>query len=112
MTPAEKRLERERRTVTVMIAMYCRAHHDPQGEGGGLCAECAALHTYAMERVSRCPFGSRKPTCANCPVHCYKPEMRARIRGVMRYAGPRMLLRHPLLAVLHLADGMRKPVEK
>jgi hypothetical protein len=28
---------------------------------------------------------------------------------VMRYAGPRMLLSHPFLALLHLIDGLRKP---
>jgi hypothetical protein len=28
----------------------------------------------------------------------------------MRYAGPRMLLRHPLLAILHQLDGLRKAV--
>jgi hypothetical protein len=26
----------------------------------------------------------------------------------MRYAGPRMLLRHPILAVRHIIDGLRK----
>jgi hypothetical protein len=25
----------------------------------------------------------------------------------MRYAGPRMLLRHPVLAVMHVVDGRR-----
>jgi hypothetical protein len=29
------------------------------------------------------------------------------MRTVMRYAGPRMLWRHPLLAVAHLIDGRR-----
>jgi hypothetical protein len=27
----------------------------------------------------------------------------------MRYAGPRMLFSHPLLAFMHLLDGLRKP---
>jgi len=100
-----KRLERERRTVSLMIAMYCRAQH---AQVQGLCPECAELEAYALARVEKCRFGERKPACANCPVHCYKPEMRQRIRAVMRYAGPRMLLRHPLLALLHLLDGRRK----
>jgi hypothetical protein len=34
----------------------------------------------------------------------------------MRYAGPRMLLRHPVLALRHVADGKRpappKPANK
>jgi len=34
-----------------------------------------------------------KPACKACPAHCYKPEMRARIRGVMRHSGMRAVLR-------------------
>jgi hypothetical protein len=29
------------------------------------------------------------------------------VRDVMRYAGPRMLTRHPWLAIAHLIDGQR-----
>ncbi len=34
--------------------------------------------------------------------------MRERVRAVMRYAGPRMLLCHPILALLHLRDGLTR----
>ena len=34
--------------------------------------------------------------------------MREKIREVMRYAGPRMSYRHPLLAFYHFFDGMKK----
>jgi hypothetical protein len=50
----------------------------------------------------------RKRRCARA-AHCYRPEMRQRVREVMRFAGPKMLLRHPLLAVRHLLDERRKP---
>ncbi len=100
-----RRLAREARTIQVMIGMYCRGNH---GTPEGLCADCQALQDYALGRLERCPYGGTKPTCAKCPIHCYAPEMRARIRTVMRYAGPRMLLSHPLLALGHLVDGMRK----
>ena len=33
--------------------------------------------------------------------------MREEVREVMRHSGPRMLRRHPLLAVAHLLDGRR-----
>lgn len=89
-----------------MIRLYC---HDRHGTRDELCAGCRELVDYARVRLERCPFGEDKPTCARCPVHCYRPEMRQRIRAVMRYAGPRMLLRHPLLAVRHLIDGLRRP---
>ena len=59
-------------------------------------------------RLDKCPFLEGKTTCANCPVHCYKSDMREKVREVMRYSGPRMTLRHPILAVFHLIDGLRK----
>lgn len=75
-----------------MIALYCGANHSTKGE---LCGECRKLRDYAFARLDRCLFGARKPICAKCPVHCYKPAMKGQIRTVMRYAGPRMLYRHP-----------------
>jgi len=99
------RIEREKRTVSAMIALYCRAHHSA---GAALCEDCERLHDYALARLDRCPFGVGKPTCANCPVHCYKPDMRARIKTVMHYSGPRMSYRHPLLALMHWLDSLRR----
>jgi hypothetical protein len=98
------RISRESNTVAVMIAGYCRAHHSR----GELCRDCLALKDYALERLLKCPFGEGKTTCAKCPVHCYRPGMREKIRTVMRYSGPRMLYRHPLMALRHLLDGRRK----
>jgi hypothetical protein len=86
-----------------MVALYCRRHHG----GGGLCDACEELLDYADRRLGLCPFGSDKPTCANCPIHCYRTEPRERMREVMRFAGPRMLTRHPYLAIMHMVDGRR-----
>jgi hypothetical protein len=105
-----RRIRRERKTVTAMIRMYCRDRHDAPANGA-LCEDCRAMHDYAMLRIDKCPFCLRKPTCANCTVHCYKRDMREEIRTVMRYAGPRMLWRHPWLTVRHLMDGLRTPPE-
>ena len=41
-------------------------------------------------------------------VHCYQPEMREKIRQVMRFAGSRMLLYHPALALWHVACSVRE----
>ncbi|MBC7186055.1 MAG: nitrous oxide-stimulated promoter family protein [Calditrichaeota bacterium] len=101
---ASSRLLREERTVAVMVRTYCAGVH---GSRVGLCAECTELLAYARQRVARCPFGANKPTCAKCVVHCFRKDMRARIRAVMRYAGPRMLFRHPVLAFFHLLDRRR-----
>ena len=99
-------MQREARTIEAMIEIYCRGHHGTRG--GELCAECAGLLDYAGVRLDKCPFQENKTTCTKCPVHCYKPAMRERVREVMRYAGPRMLLYHPVLAVLHLLVDSRR----
>lgn len=97
------------KTLEAMLFIYCRDKH---GSSGPLCAECREFLEYAMARLLKCPFGEDKPTCAKCTVHCYKPDMRAHARDVMKYSGPRMLTAHPVLAVRHLVQGMRKPPGK
>ena len=106
MRSEKKRLARERLTMTKMIGIYCFAHHDHSR--GNLCAACREFLNYAEVRIQKCPYGENKPTCANCPVHCYKPARKAQVKEIMQYAGPRMLLRHPLLAIAHQLDGLRK----
>lgn len=98
-------MDTERRTVAAMIRIFCRGHH---GGRGGLCPECRALLEYADRRLEKCPFLDHKPRCSRCTVHCYKPDMRTRIIEVMRYAGPRMLYRHPLLSGIHYVRRGKK----
>ena len=101
----DSRIAREQQTVAAMIGIYCRDRHGTRTQ---LCADCTELASYADRRLENCPLQDKKTTCAQCPVHCYKVEMREKIKAVMRYAGPRMLRRHPLLAILHMIDGLRK----
>lgn len=104
------RLAREEKTIATLIALHCRDHHaEAAPADGGLCPECAELLAYARLRLETCRYGAAKPTCANCTTHCYRPAMREEVRAVMRYSGPRMLRRHPILAVAHLADGRKTP---
>ncbi len=102
------RLARELATLAAMIRIYC---HDVHAEDEGLCEGCAALLAYATRRLDRCVFGDDKPTCAKCTVHCYNAALREQVRIVMRYAGPRMLWRHPVLALRHTLDGRRPAPE-
>jgi hypothetical protein len=97
MNALPRTIRTEMKTVEAMIRIACAGRHgaDP------LCEACSDLLWYARERLEKCRFGTEKPTCAACPVHCYKPGMRERIRLVMRYAGPRMVLRHPWLTFIH-----------
>lgn len=108
MTTQQKR-EREQRVVACMIELYCRKKHHTKE---GLCPDCAALLTYARSRSEHCPFMEHKTFCSRCPVHCYKPEMREKIRQVMRFSGPRMLLVHPVLALFHMMETLRQNLQK
>lgn len=106
MPRAGSRMKRERQTIEAMLLMYCHAGH---GTASELCLDCKRLLDYASKRLKKCPFQDRKPTCGRCTVHCYHPEMRETIRKVMKYSGPRMVYRHPLLALRHMLDARRKP---
>lgn len=91
-------LATEFKTVSCMIQIYCRDHH----QGKSLCSACQHLRDYAEVKLDRCPYGQDKPTCNRCPIHCYKKAEKQQMKTVMRYAGPRMLLSHPILALRHL----------
>lgn len=95
------RLLREKKTVEYMIRLYCRKKENNRN----LCAACDALLRYAHARLDRCRYGEQKPACRQCPVHCYKPAMQEKMRQVMRFSGPRMLLYSPLAAIRHLMDN-------
>jgi len=101
-----KRLDREMLTMSKMVGIYCSGHHADSGDVP--CARCQEFLDYAELRLQKCPYGDDKPTCANCPIHCYKPARKAQAREIMRYAGPRMLLRHPVLAIAHKLDAFRQ----
>jgi predicted amidophosphoribosyltransferase len=102
VTDSSRRMRRERRTVEVMLSMHCRGNH---ANKKGLCEDCLELLEYSRMRLDKCPFVEDKPTCAKCPTHCYEREHREQMKAVMRYSGPRMVLRHPVLAILHMLDG-------
>lgn len=130
----KRKREREQEIVSQMIALYCKGNHSAyrsvslreqgdemqqvpegaairerdSGERRDLCPECAELEAYTHARSERCPFMEEKTFCSNCTVHCYRPEMRKRIRTVMRYAGPRMLFHHPVMAIRHMIESQRE----
>ena len=101
---AGSKRQKEKEVVEQMIRLYCRGNHHTKK----LCAECAALLAYANARADHCPFMETKSFCSNCKVHCYKPDMREQIRRVMRYAGPRMLFHHPVMAIRHVVETQKE----
>ena len=88
MDRTARKREKEKKMVSEMIALYCRKKHHTKG---GLCSECTELKSYAESRSDHCPFMETKTFCSNCRVHCYKPQMREKIREVVRFSGPRMM---------------------
>mgnify|MGYP004526441969 FL=1 len=113
----EKTFERDAQTLRVMTQMYCANHHGTNcksvgGDRGSntgddlLCEQCSAVLAYSLERTARCPH-EHKGNCKECPIHCYKPDMRAAIKEIMSYAGPRMLYAHPLLALRYVARKIK-----
>lgn len=100
----EKKRKKEQLVVSEMIALYCRKKHGASSKGE-LCPECKKLCEYAQARSEHCPFMEEKTFCANCRVHCYKPDMRECIREVMRFSGPRMIWYHPGMALRHLISS-------
>ena len=104
MVEGSRRMRREKKTVEAMLITYCRRNHPSKN---GLCDECLELLKYSHKRLDACPLIEDKPTCANCPIHCYEKGHRDRMKAVMRYSGPRMILSHPALALLHMVDGLK-----
>jgi hypothetical protein len=101
-----RRIRREKKTIGVMIGMYCRARH---GNAIVPCEECSGLLSYAHQKIDTCVFHDHKPVCNECRIHCYSRGMREEVRNVMRFSGPRMLLAHPLLGILHMVDRIHRP---
>lgn len=101
-----KRLK-EQKVVGEMIALYCRKHHKGTN-GKELCPSCKELLIYSNARSEKCPFMEQKTFCANCRIHCYKPEMRERIKEVMRFSGPRILFYHPVITIWHLICSIKE----
>lgn len=87
-----------------MIHLYCSKNHHTKN----LYPDCKELLDYAQTRSQRCPFMEKKTFCAHCKVHCYKTEMRERIRQVMRYAGPIMIIYNPKTAFWHMLCSIKE----
>ncbi|MEE8341623.1 MAG: nitrous oxide-stimulated promoter family protein [Candidatus Neomarinimicrobiota bacterium] len=99
-----RRIEREKRTIGVMIKMYCDHNHNINDS---ICDDCNDLIEFANEKIDRCIFQQDKPVCSECRVHCYRMDMRDKIKTVMRFAGPKMMIQHPIMGIRHMIDKRR-----
>ncbi|MCW2255448.1 hypothetical protein M2263_001539 [Providencia alcalifaciens] len=100
-----KRIHREIKTIEKMIKIYEKSHPVTIDSPD----QYKQLYIYAINRLEKCRYGEQKPACKQCPIHCYQPKMREKMKVIMRWSGPRMLIYHPILAIKHLLDD-RKPV--
>ena len=100
MFTVQRNIDREKQTIEAMLGIFCEQKHS---SSGALCPVCHELLAYAHLRLERCPFGENKTACADCTVHCYQPKRRQEMVDVMRFSGPQMAFRHPVLAAFHLA---------
>ncbi len=100
-----KRLDREKETVKKIIQLH---YKQIESEAVNDFKEYKNLIDYAFERLDNCPYGDNKPICARCEVHCYKPEMRDKIRTIMKKSGYKMIIHHPVLLLQHILDQLKK----
>ena len=94
-----KRINKEKEIIDLMINMYCEKKHNKQE---CLCDECNELLEYAHKRLTYCKFGDNKSSCSKCPIHCYKKDMKIKVKEVMRFSGPRLLIYRPFEYVRHI----------
>ena len=105
--PASKEpeiIKREKKMVDAMVHIFCRDHHR---NGETLCGRCSELRDYAKNRLDSCRFQEKKPVCGRCGLICYNLKNRDHAETMFNYAGPRMMLKHPMLGLHHLADAFR-----
>ena len=69
------KIEREKRTIELMIKIYCKKKHKEKE----LCPECSELLEYALKRL-----------------------MKEKIKKVMRFSGPRLIIYNPIELIRHM----------
>ena len=102
---SEKHIQREKATIAKMIRIYCHAKHGTKGKS--LCAACKQLEEYTQLKTDNCVFGTLKPACSECPIHCYSKENREKIKEVMKFSGWRMFFLAPRATILHFSNVFR-----
>ena len=98
------RIENQKHVIKKMIELFCKKNHDNQGV---LCNECNELLNYAYKKLDNCIFGTNKPNCNSCKIHCYKSDIKEKITAVMKFSGPRMLIYNPKLVIEHFIDEFK-----
>ena len=98
-----QRIEHDKYILRKMITIYARHRCNDDASR----QEVMRLAQYACNRLEHCRYGEAKPACKDCPIHCYAPTERQRIKMVMRWAGPRMILYSPRGVLRHLCQTLK-----
>ena len=96
----KNRIEKEKEIVKLMIEIYCHKKHGRKS--GELCDDCKELLEYAQKRLTLCKFGNEKSSCSKCPIHCYKKDMKLKIKEVMKFSGCRLIIYKPNEFIRHI----------
>ncbi|MEG1310918.1 MAG: nitrous oxide-stimulated promoter family protein [Romboutsia sp.] len=96
------RIEKEKKVIGLMINIYCKKKHCTKK--GELCDECLELLGYTYKRLDFCKFGEEKKFCSKCTIHCYKKDMKAKIKEVMKFSGPKLLFYKPIEVIKHIFE--------
>jgi hypothetical protein len=88
-------VQKEKQVIHEMIRFYCLFKHHHYH----LCKDCRNLKTYAFARLSLCPSGEEKAACSTCKAPCYKQTYHEKMKDVVYYAAPWMVLHHPVYSL-------------
>lgn len=106
-----RRRQSEKVTYLAMAELYCLKKHpdrpkirvtadevgaDPKFRGWLLCETCRKRALGVVKRTDRCPHMAYKTFCHECPRPCHPPSEED--RDMMKFSGPRLMGRHPVLA--------------
>ncbi len=84
-----KSKDKDIRILETFISVYCKQNHIKCGVEiykDGLCRECYDVLEYAKYKREHCTI-EEKPMCKHCKIHCYSPNMREKIKKIMRFSG-------------------------
>ena len=107
LSAIDDRTAKDRKVLEAIGCIFCTAHHPGKKDSCGLCPSCRETIEATLARAVACPYG-HEGNCQDCTTHCQRGQAQERIRQIMRYAAPRMALRHPLMT----AEYLRRKVVK
>lgn len=88
--------------------IYCRGNHGAAArEDDVMCSWCREAIEGTLERATACPYG-HEHNCEDCETHCQRGEAQENIKRIMRYAAPRMVVRHPIMTFGYLRKKLSK----